>query len=322
MLRSILALFLLVVAAPTLASETLRIGLQKTGTFAWQLDVIRRHRLAEDAGLDLKISEFASPEAGKLALNGGSVDLAVVDWLWVARARALGAKLLFYPYSSSVGSIMVRADSPLRKLGDLRGHILAIAGGPLDKSWLIVQAAALRQGLDLKREANLEYGAPPLLAQKLQQGEAEANLNFWNFCAQLEALGFRRLLDVRDAEAALGVTQPVALIGYGFSEEFATAHKSTIDRFIAAARAADDIMLRSDEEWNALRPLMNAADDSTFKAYRDRTREGIPRRPLAAEAADAGALFSTLAGIGGAELVGPSQQLDQGLYYQPAPGGD
>jgi NitT/TauT family transport system substrate-binding protein len=322
MLRFIVALFLLVLAAPALASETLRIGLQKTGTFAWQLDVIRRHRLAEDAGLDLKISEFASPEAGKLALNGGSVDLAVVDWLWVARARALGARLLFYPYSSSVGSIMVRADSPLRKLGDLKGHTLAIAGGPLDKSWLIVQAAALRQGIDLKREATLEYGAPPLIAQKLQQGEAEANLNFWNFCAQLEALGFRRLLDVRDAEAALGVTQPVALIGYGFSEEFATAHKSTIDRFIAVTRAADDIMLRSDEEWNALRPLMNAADDSTFKAYRDRTREGIPRRPLAAEAADAGALFSTLAGIGGPELVGPSQQLDQGLYYQPAPGGD
>ena len=318
----LLALCLVVGATPTPAAETLRIGLQSTGTFAWQLDVIRRHGLADNAGLDLKISEFASTDAGKLALNGGAVDLAVVDWLWVARARALGAKLLFYPYSSAVGAIMVKRDSPLRGITDLKGHVLAVAGGPIDKSWLIVQAAATRQGIDLKRDTTLAYGAPPLMSQKLQQGEADASLNFWNFCASLETQGYRRLFEVRDAEAALGLTEPVALIGYVFSEQFAAQHRSTIDRFIAIAHQADDIMRRSDQEWDALRPLMNAGDDSTFKAYRDRTREGMPQRPIAAERADARALFKALASTGGAELVGPSQELDPGLYYQPDPRGD
>ena len=255
-------LCLVVGTAPTWAAETLRIGLQTTGTFAWQLDVIRRHGLADSAGLDLKISEFASPDAGKLAINSGSVDVAVVDWLWVARARALGAKLLFYPYSSAVGAIMVKGDSAVRKIGDLKGRVLAVAGGPLDKSWLIVQVAAIRAGIDLKRETTLEYGAPPLIAQKLQQGEADASLNFWNFCARLEALGYRRLLDVRDAEAALGLKQPVALIGYVFSEQFVASHRRTIDRFIAVTQKANDIMLRSDQEWDALRPLMNAEDEA------------------------------------------------------------
>ncbi|WP_244562313.1 ABC transporter substrate-binding protein [Bradyrhizobium lablabi] len=300
----------------------MRIGLQTTGTFAWQLDVIRRHHLADRAGLDLKISAYASPDAGKLALNSGSVDLAVVDWLWVARARALGAKWLFYPYSSAAGAIMVKSESPVRKIDDLRGRVLAIAGGPLDKSWLIVQAAALRRGIDLKREATLAYGAPPLIFQKLEQGEAEASLNFWNFCARLEARGYRRILDVRDAEVALGLQQPVGLIGYTFSEEFAASHRSMIDRFIAISEQADDIMLRSDGEWEALRPLMNAEDEPTFKAYRDQTRAGIPRRPIAEEEADARRLFKALASIGGPELVGPSQELDPGLYYQPAPNGN
>jgi NitT/TauT family transport system substrate-binding protein len=316
------ALWLALGTTPLSAAETLRIGLQTTGTFAWQLDVIRRHGLAERAGLDLKVSEFASPDAGKLAINSGSVDIAVVDWLWVARARALGAKLLFYPYSSSVGAIMVKGDSPLKKLEDLKGHVLGVAGGPLDKSWLIVQAAALRRGIDLKRTATLQYGAPPLISQKLQQGEAEASLNFWNFCASLETKGYRRIFEVRDAEAALGLKEPVAVIGYVFSESFAAAHKSAIDRFIAVAREANDIMQRSDEEWDALRPLMHAEDDRTFEAYRDRTREGMPRRTVAAEATDASALFRTLAAIGGADLVGPSQELDQGLYYQPSSGGE
>ncbi len=82
---SLVALCLMVGTAPTLAAETLRIGLQTPGTFAWQLDVIRRHGLADRAGLDLKISEFASPDAGKLAVNSGSVDIAVVDWLFPVR---------------------------------------------------------------------------------------------------------------------------------------------------------------------------------------------------------------------------------------------
>jgi NitT/TauT family transport system substrate-binding protein len=323
-IRNCIAVTLCLVAGavPALAAETLRIGLQSTGTFAWQLDVIRRHGLADRAGLDLKISEFASPDAGKLALNGGSVDLAIVDWLWVARARGLGAKLLFYPYSSAVGAVMVKDNSPVRGIEDLKGRVLAVAGGPLDKSWLIVQAAAARRGIDLKRDATLEYGAPPLIYEKFQQGEAEASLNFWNFCARLETQGYRRILDVRDAEAALGLKEPVALIGYVFSEQFAAGHRSAIDRFIAAAREADDIMLRSDQEWDALRPLMKAEDDRTFMAYRDRTREGMPRRSIAAEQADAHALFRALASAGGEDLVGPSQELDSNLYYQPASRGD
>ena len=319
---SFVAFCLTVGTVPTLAAETLRIGLQTTGTFAWQLDVIRRHDLAERAGLDLKISEFASPDAGKLAVNSGSVDLAVVDWLWVARARALGAKLLFYPYSSAAGAIMVKNDSSLNKLEDLKGHVLSVAGGPLDKSWLIVQAAAIRKGIDLKRTTTLQYGAPPLIAQKLQQGEADASLNYWNFCASLEARGYRHVFSVSDAEAALGLKEPVALIGYVFSESFAATHRSTIDRFIQIAQQANGIMLKSDEEWEALRPLMNAGDEQTFRTYRDRTREGMPRRPVTAEATEAATLFRALADIGGSSLVGPSQELDRSLYYQPAQGGD
>ena len=320
--RILVMLCLVAGTVPARAADILRIGLQTTGTFAWQLDVIRRHGLADSAGLDLKISQFASPDAGKLALNSGSVDVAVVDWLWVARARALGAKLLFYPYSSAAGAVMVKGDSAVRQIGDLKGRVLAVAGGPLDKSWLIVQVAAIRAGIDLKRETTLEYGAPPLIAQKLQQGEAAAGLNFWNFCARLEALGYRRILDVRDAEATLGLKQPVALIGYVFSEQFVASHRRTIDRFIAVTQKANDIMLRSDQEWDALRPLIKAEDEATFKAYRDRTREGMPRRPISEEETDARALFSTLASVGGPDLLGPSQQLDRGLYYQPAASGD
>lgn len=307
---------LLTIATPAPAADTLRVGFQSTGTFAWMLDVIRRHGLANGAGLDLRVTEFASPDAAKLALNGGTVDIAISDWLWVARERALGGKLLFYPYSSAVGAVMVSADSPLKDISDLRGRVLAVAGGPLDKSWLIVQAAALRRGIDLKREATLQYGAPPLMFQKTRQGEADASLNFWNFCARLEAAGFRRLLDVRDAQSELGISEPVAMIGYVFSEAFAARHRSAIDRFLEVARSANDIMQRSDAEWDALRPMIKAENEATFLALRDRARAGVPRRPLDREIADARKLFRALAELGGPVLVGPARELDSGIYYE------
>jgi NitT/TauT family transport system substrate-binding protein len=33
------------------------------------------------------------------------------------------------------------ANRQIRSLGDLRGRKLAVAGGPIDKSWLLLQAA-------------------------------------------------------------------------------------------------------------------------------------------------------------------------------------
>ncbi len=308
---------LLVTTFPVSAAETLRVGFQSSGTFAWVLDVIRRHGLAKRAGLDLQVTAFASPDAGKVALNSGSIDIAVSDWLWVARERALGAKLLFYPYSTAVGAVMVKAASSINDISDLRGRVLAVAGGPLDKSWLIVRAAALRRGIDLKREATMQYGAPPLTFQKMEQGQVDANLNFWNFCARLEASGFRRLLDVQDAEHELGVVEPVAMTGYVFWDAFVASHRGAIDHFLEITKAANDILATSDAEWDVLRPLIKAEDEPTFTALRDRTRAGMPKRSLDSEIADADKLFNALAEIGGPELVGPSKKLDPNLYYHP-----
>jgi NitT/TauT family transport system substrate-binding protein len=322
MSQILVALFLVAASSATFAADSLRIGVQRTGTFAWQLDVIRRHGLAEAAHLNLIDTEMASPDAGKLALNADTVDIAVVDWLWVARERGLGTKLQFYPYSTAVGAIMTRNDSPLRTLADLKGRTLSIAGGPLDKSWLIVQAAASRRGVDLTHGPTLQYGAPPLIYQKLLQGEAEASLNFWNFCAQLESRGYRRLYDVREAETELGLREPLSLTGYVFPESFATAHKETIERFLSIVRQANDILLNSDQEWDALRPLMRAVDEPTFLALRERTRQGLPRRSVAAEETDARALFKALADIAGPGLVGPARELDPGLYYHPSSSGE
>lgn len=304
--------------APVCASaETLRLAIQKTGTLAWQLDVMRAHGLDKHEGLTIETLALASPEAGKIALRGGSADVIVSDWLWVSRERDLGAKLVFYPYSSALGAVMVPKDSPIKSLADLKGKRLAVAGGPIDKNWLLLQAAAKRGGVDLRTQAKVIYGAPALLAGKMLQGEMDAILSYWNFCAQLEAKGFRRLIGVDELLPQFGVSGKLSMVGYVFDEAFVAAHPKTVAAFLNAEREATQILLASDAEWQRIAPLTGASDAAMLKIYRDRYREGIPRRPVAAEENDARVLYRVLAKLGGPALVGQGKQLAAGTFYRP-----
>ena len=310
-------------AAPVAAccgAETIRVAVQKTGTFAWELAVIRAHELDKKANLSIQAIDLASPEAGKIALRGGSADIVLSDWLWVSRERALGTKLTFYPYSSALGAIMVPAASPIRTLADLKGRKLAVAGGPIDKNWLLLRAALKQDGIDLKSEATIVYGAPPLLAAKTLSGEMDATINYWNFCAALEAKGFRRVAGIEDLLPRLGAKGRIAMIGYVFDEAWGSANRDAVERFIATTRMAKEILSTSDAEWEKIAPLTGASDAATLRAYRDRYREGIPNRPIVDEEADARALYRVLAAIGGRELVGPAQELDFGTFYHAIPG--
>ncbi|WP_024519208.1 ABC transporter substrate-binding protein [Bradyrhizobium sp. Tv2a-2] len=302
------------------AADTIRIAAQKTGTFAWELAIIRTHGLDKDAGLTLDVRELASPEAGKIALRAGDADIMISDWLWVSRERSLGAKLAFYPYSSALGAVMVPTASPIKTLADLKGRRLAVAGGPIDKSWLLLQASLQQDGINLKSDSTIVYGAAPLVAAQMLNGDMDATVNYWNFCAALEEKGFRRLAPIQDIVQRFGAKGPVAMVGYVFEEEWANANRDRLARFVDMTRKAKQILSTSDSAWEEIAKLTGAADAATLRAYRDRYREGIPHRRIEDEEKDARVLYRVLAGIGGRDLVGPASDLDPGTYYHALPG--
>jgi NitT/TauT family transport system substrate-binding protein len=301
--------------APARAAGKVRIGVLKFGTVSWELDTIKQHGFDTANGVEMDVSYFAGEDATNVALLAGAIDMLVTDWLWVSRERAEGEDLTLAPYSTAVGAIMVREDGPIRALGDLRGKKLGVAGGPLDKSWLLIQALARRDhDLDLAAESEIVFGAPPLLSQKAMQGELDAVLNFWHFCARLEAEGFRRLLGAEDASRALGASGPVSALGYVFHETWANENREAVLGFLKASAAAKDLLAKSDEEWLRLAPLVRA-EGKELEKLRDRYREGIPRRSVADEAKDAAKLYHVLAGTGGEKLVGKAPEMMPGTYW-------
>lgn len=321
-MRKLLAALSLAVAALTgshaLAKDlgTLKLGVQQFGTVSWELDVIRHHGLDKQRGFTLEVQPFAQAEAADIGLMGDAVDGIVEDWLWVARQRGEGMEMTFIPYSSSIGALMVRPDRGIASLTDLKGKKLGIAGGPLDKSWLIVQGLAKQQyGMDLKAEAIPVYGAPPLLTEKLKTGELDAVLNYWHFCGRLEAQGYPQLIGVNEAQAALGVPASAPQLGYVFKQRFADEHPDLLRAFAEASREAKQIMASSDEEWQRLKPLTRADDDATLKALQRRFVEGIVPHWGPAEQQQAADLYLVLAKLGGEQLVGKAPELVEGTFW-------
>ena len=305
------------VRAQTAPLPVIRIGTLENGTVNWEIQTIRNAGLDRDNGFELVPTPLAGNPATQVAMQGGEVDTIVSDWLWVAQQRAQGTDFTFLPYSTAVGGVMVAADSPAQTLADLDGKKIGIAGGPVDKSWLILRAwSRAKLGRDLADMTTQVFGAPPMIMNAAETGEVDAAINFWHFQAKMQARGMRQLVSVADAARDLGLDPSTPLLGYVLHAGWIAQSPEIAAGFARASRAAKDLLARDDAAWTALRPIMNAADDAEFEALKAGWRAGIPA-PGPVNAANAEKTFAAMAELGGDELTGGLTTLPAGLFWSP-----
>ncbi|MFF8800543.1 MULTISPECIES: ABC transporter substrate-binding protein [unclassified Methylobacterium] len=327
--RAVLATAALSLAAalPTVrparaAGETFRLGVLPFGTASWEAAIIKERRLDEANGFSLEPVKLAGNDAARIAFLGGQVDAIVGDLIFAARLGNEGRGVRFSPYSTMEGALMVPADSPIKDLKGLAGKRLGVAGGALDKNWILLQAQARETaGLELASAAQIAYGAPPLLAQKLETGELDASLLYWQFCARLEAKGFKRLISADDVMRAFGARGPVSLIGYLYDGRIVADRGEVVRGFARASVAAKDALANEPQLWESVRPLMAADDEATFTALKRDFLAGIPRRAIAAERADGERIYAALVRFGGEKLLGPGRNLPTDLYLDASGNG-
>lgn len=292
----------------------MRAAMLETGTVNWEITTIKENGFDTANGFDLAVQGYADNAATKIAFEGGEADVMVSDWIWVAMMRAAGRDYVFIPYSRAVGSLIVKDDSGIKTMPDLKGKKVGVAGGPLDKSWLILRAYAQKEyGFDLAGGTEQVFGAPPLIFKAGLDGETAGSVNFWHFLAKMKAKGMHDLVSVSDAATALGLDPDTPLLGYVLKGEFVAAHPDVAQGFARASRAAKDKLLTDDAAWDGLRAAMNAKSDAEFVALRDGYRAGIPSgKPVDEAAADR--FLRLMADLGGEELVGKATTLPKGVF--------
>lgn len=301
------------------AAVPVRLTSVKFGSVSWLIDTIRQEGIDKKHDLDLKVVEVANNPAAPIALLSGAADVIVSDWTWALRQRARGGDLKFAPYSSALGSVMVRNDSPIKTLGDLAGKKIGVAGTGIDKSWILLRAYSRKVlGKDIARISEPVFGAAPLVTEEFRNGRLDAVLNFWTYAARLSASGSRQLLTMADVIAAMGVAPTPALVGFIWSDKAVKDKAVPVETLLAAVNDANAILAKSDAAWERLRPLIKPASDAELKAIKDYYRSGITSAWGAAETQAAEKLTNLLIELGDAELVGDGTRFDQNLFHTSA----
>lgn len=296
---------------------TLKAAVLKIGTVNWELDTIKHYGLDKENGFQLEVTGMAGNPATRIAFQAGEADVAVADWIWVARQRAAGKDFVFVPYSKSVGSLMVKKDSDFKSLADLKGKKIGIAGGPVDKSWLILRAFAQKKfNIDLADSTEQVFGSPPLIFKSALKGEIDGAINFWHFAAKMGAKGMRPLVTVSEAASMLGLDPELPLLGYVFKGDLVRSNPDLVAGFVTASRGAKEKLASDSSAWDRLRPRMRAEKDADFAALKAGFIAGIPNPgPIDADAA--GKLLEVMAEMGGEKLVGAATTLPDGIFVQP-----
>lgn len=314
---TLLALGLLFASNGATADKPLiRLGVLTFGTVNWELAALKNLHLLADAPFQIKLHPLANPQAGKIALQAGAVDIIVSDWVWVSHLRSTGADFTFYPYSTTSGALMVAEDSAIQSVQDLAASKLGIAGGELDKSWLLLQALAQQKyQLNLNQSITKVYAAPPLLNQQLLRGRLDAIINYWHFAAQLETQGYRQIINGKEILQQLGIKQEVPTLGYVFSRQWANQHQATINAFLKATQQAKNRLCQSDLTWSAIIPLIHVKDSATQAKLRERYCQGRVKQWGQKEQQAAQSIYSLLKQFSRNKLTGNASTLPAGTFW-------
>ena len=299
-------------------AKKIRIGTLQYGSVNWELKLIEELELDKKNSFELEIVELASKNAAAVALQGGAVDLIVTDWFWVSRQRNEKRLFSFIPHSMAAGGLIASKSSKIVNDLDLKNKKIGVAGGQVDKGWLIFRAYYKKKhGTDLIALSRPIFGAPPLLNKKMQQSGFDAILTYWPYQAKLLTdKNFKKVININEILSELGIPDGIPVIGWVFRDDWGKNNSDVLDNFLKASDEAKKIMLESDQIWDKIRPNMRAEDDLLFSNLREIYREGIPKKKFTeVQIEGAKKLYSILSKIGGKELVGNAKELSPGTFW-------
>lgn len=296
----------------------LKVGVLKFGTINWQMNVIKHHKLDAANGFSLEVIPFASKNASAVALQSGAVDIIMTDLFWVSRQRSQGKPFVIMPTVKATGGVYTTKGTSLTSLMDSKTHSIGIAGGSVDKNWLLFQAYAKQQNINIADQLNVKFAAPPLLNRLMLSGDLDSSINFWHYNARLEAAGMVLVLPVTTMLSSLGIQSDIPLLGWVFDENFATESSLLLKGFLRASFSAKQRLSEQSEEWERIAHLIKAENETVFNRLRTYYPETLLTNFTINEINATQQLFDVYRSLGGHDLLGQKTAFDANIYWSEA----
>ncbi|MEU5552827.1 MULTISPECIES: ABC transporter substrate-binding protein [unclassified Micromonospora] len=260
----------------------------------------------EEAGLDIRYEEYAESAAVYTAYRAGQVDGGLGGIPSTANLVATGVdRKVVFALQRTTNGILVRADSGIQSIADLKGRKLGLFGSAIGSS--TNQFFALcreKHGFNPTTDCQVQYGAPNLMAELLGQGDVDMALVIDPAGAPELASGkYRSLGDLGVLlEEATGLKAFTA--GWDFASEFIEKNREAVQAFV-------DVNLRYQTRFNndqslwdaALRELYNIDDQAVLDVIWNSQRGRLVEQWGDAEKQQAAQLLTFLSENGEPEFL-------------------
>lgn len=191
--------------------------------------------LKKDFGVDMKMTIFARPTEMYTAFRGKRTDASYIGIVTAHNFMKGGIKVnLVRPwiYPRQFG-IVVRKDSPFKKLTDLRGHTFASASIS-GTEYIISRLAFLISGVDMEKEVKVKTGSPSANVGAVGAGKLDAAIIWHPSLAKAMATGDYRILSKPQLlyEKKYGSLFPQ--FGIGLHRDFFNANRAAVKNLVKA----------------------------------------------------------------------------------------
>jgi len=250
------------------------------GTQRFPLYVMRTRGIADKYNLKVEETPVSGPQAQFTAMQTGDFQIATTSWFPVVLMRAQGFRfIIVFPVSSYTDDIVVRADSPLKSMADLKGKRIGISGGPASSGTWIFRTEAVRFfEFDPMKEAKVQFGAAPLLIGLLENNELAAVLiQNPQVVRLLETKKFRSLTSFGDIWREK-TGQDVMLVTIVMNEDWAKANREIAKRFVAAFKESAEYLKAHPEVWPEVAEQIGIKTATGAKLLQERTAKSLLTR--------------------------------------------
>ncbi len=266
-------------AAPATAADKVKV-VALEGSQLFPVQIMQTKGIAAKHGIEIDLMRVASPTASYTVMQSGDFHISFGGWLSIAVLREKGFKLSnVYSMLSYTNDLMVKADSPLKSIADLKGKRIGLFGGAnAATTWLFRVLSVKYFGFDPTKEAKIHFGAPPLLVGMLERGELDAVLILDPFITQLLETGkFKSIGHIGKIWREKSGQEPM-LVAVTVNEPWAKANPEVTRRFVAAFREALIYLRNRPEVWSEIAAAMKVKTEQGAALMRERTVSALITR--------------------------------------------